>query len=115
VDGILYGHISLKHAAELAEIGVFARNYLLTSPEYGNLLWLSAVLTDAELVHDGKLQCNICENCDKCVEACPSGALNDPATFGKEECSDFFRIENNKLVIKRFSCRSVCPHRFGKT
>ena len=113
VNGNLYGHISLKHAAELAGIGVVARNYLLTSPEYGNLLWLSAVLTDAELIPDKKLQYNICENCSKCVQACPSGALDNPASFGKKECSKFFVIENKKFVIKCFSCRSVCPHRVG--
>ncbi|MCL2166309.1 MAG: epoxyqueuosine reductase, partial [Clostridiales bacterium] len=71
VNGDFYGHISLKHAAELAGIGVITRNYLLTSPEYGNLLWLSAVLTDADLVPDEKLRNNFCENCNKCVEACP--------------------------------------------
>jgi len=115
VDGKLYGHISLKHAAELAGIGVVARNYLLTSPEHGNLLWLSAVLTDAELIPDEKLQFNICENCNKCVEVCPSGALDNPELFGRKECGKFFVIENKKLVIKCFKCRSVCPYRFGKS
>jgi len=113
LDGKLYGHISLKHAAELAGIGIIARNYLLTSPKYGNLLWLSAVLTDAELIPDGKLQYNICVNCDKCVEACPSGALSNPLLFGKKDCGKFFVIENKKLVIKCFSCRAICPYRFG--
>ena len=115
VDGKLYGHISLKHAAELAGIGVIARNYLLTSPKYGNLLWFSAVLTDAELVPDGKLQYNICDNCNKCVEACPSGALNNPVLFRKKDCGKFFVIENKKFVIKCFSCRSICPYRFGNS
>ena len=31
VNGKQYGHISLKHAAELAGLGVVTRNYLLTS------------------------------------------------------------------------------------
>ncbi len=41
------GYISLKHAAEIAGLGVIGKNYLLTNPSYGNLLWLCAVLTDA--------------------------------------------------------------------
>ena len=114
VDGSFYGHISLKHAAELAGIGVITRNYLLTSPEYGNLLWLSAVLTDIDLVPDEKLRYNFCDNCNKCVEACPLGALNDPLSFNKEECRKYFAIEDKKLLIKCYSCRAVCPHRFGK-
>jgi len=114
VDGKQYGHISLKHAAELAGLGVITRNYLLTSPEYGNLLWLSAVLTVANLTPDEKSQVNFCEGCNICVEACPSGALDNIESFGKSECSKNFVIENKKLVIKCFECRSVCPYRFGK-
>ena len=115
VDGNQYGHVSLKHAAELAGMGIIGKNYLLTNPEYGNLLWLSAVLTNAELSPDKKASYNFCENCQKCVQACPSGALNNPALFGKKECSQFFSIENKKLVIKCFLCRTVCPNCFGRT
>ena len=114
IDGKFCGQISLKHAAEFAGLGIITRNYLLTSPEYGNRLWLSAVLTDAELTPDEKIKIDYCENCNKCVEACPVGALNDLALFGKKECGKFFAIENKKLVIKCFRCRSVCPYRFGK-
>jgi len=114
VEGKLYGHISLKHAAELSGIGVITRNYLLTSPEYGNLLWLSAVLTDAELIPNKRVENKFCVDCSKCVDACPSGALDNPASFGKKECSKFFVIENKKMVIKCFLCRKVCPYRFGK-
>jgi len=110
VDGNLYGHISLKHAAELAGLGIITRNYLLTNPQYGNLLWLSAVLTDADLIPDKKAQYIICDNCNKCVETCPSGALNNPDLFGKKGCSKFFTIVNRKFEIKCFSCRKVCPY-----
>lgn len=51
-NGRFRGHISLKHAAELAGIGHITRNYLLTNPQFGNLLWFSAVLTSAELQPD---------------------------------------------------------------
>jgi epoxyqueuosine reductase QueG len=115
IDGKMYGHISLKHAAELAGLGIIARNYLLTNPEYGNLLWLSAVLTDAELIPDKKAEYKICDNCNKCVETCPSGALDNPALFGKKERSKFFTIVNKKFEIKCFLCRKVCPYCFGKS
>ncbi len=107
------GYISLKHAAEIAGLGVIGKNYLLTNPQYGNLLWLSAVLTDAELVSDEKTESTMCLNCNKCALACPVGALNDLSAFGKKGCSSFFAIEDKKFKIKCFLCRTICPHAFG--
>ena len=110
-----FGYISLKHAAELAGLGVIGKNYLLTNPAYGNLLWFSAVLTSADLVPDQKAQYTFCDSCNKCVKACPSGALDDITSFDKKGCSQFFSMANNKFEIKCFLCRTVCPYRFGKT
>ncbi|MCL2150544.1 MAG: 4Fe-4S binding protein [Dehalococcoidia bacterium] len=109
----LFGHISLKHAAEIAGLGVIGKNYLLTNPQYGNLLWFSAVLTDAELMPDKKTETTMCGNCNKCIDACPVGALHSLVSFGKNDCSNFFTIEDRKFRIKCFLCRTICPHRFG--
>ena len=108
-----FGYISLKHAAKIAGLGVIGKNYLLTNPQYGNLLWFSAVLTDADLIPDEEAQSTMCDDCNKCVEACPAGALNDLASFGRKGCSKFFTIEDRKFKIKCFLCRTVCPHCFG--
>ena len=108
-----FGFISLKHAAELAGLGVIGKNYLLTNPEYGNLLWLSAVLTTAKLIPDERSQFAMCDNCDKCVDACPEDALDDIASFKKKECGRYFIIEDKKLKILCFICRTICPHCFG--
>jgi len=89
VDGKLYGHISLKHAAELAGLGHINRIYLLTNTQHGQLLWLSAVLTNADLPQDKEAQYKTCDNCNKCVKTFPSEALNDPTIFGKKECTKF--------------------------
>jgi len=113
IEGNHFGHISLKHAAELAGIGIIGRNYLITNQKYGNLLWLSAVLTDADLIPDKKAQYRICDNCNKCVQICPSKALDNPSSFGKKGCAKFYRIENRKLHIRCFLCRTVCPYCFG--
>ena len=115
VDGKNCGQISLKHAAELAGIGVIGRNYLLISPEYGTLLWFSAVLTDAHLAPDKKIEHSICDGCNKCVEVCPSKALDDPSLFGRKVCADMmFKMSDGKWRIKCFLCRKVCPHCFGE-
>jgi len=115
VNGKQHGLISLKHAAELAGLGNISKNYLLTNPKYGNLLWFSAVLTDADLIPDKKIQYSDCNNCNICVEMCPSKALDNPALFGKKECAEMmFKMINGKWQVNCFLCRKVCPYRFGK-
>jgi len=113
VEGQSFGHISLKHAAELAGLGVIGRNYLLINATYGTLLWFSAVLTEAEWIPDEKIRNTFCSDCNLCVEMCPSGALDDPSSFGKKACSNTcFAFEDKKWKIKCFLCRKVCPHCF---
>jgi epoxyqueuosine reductase QueG len=115
VNGKFFGHISLKHAAELAGLGVIGRNYLLTNSEHGNLFWFSAVLTDADLVPDKRTNYTICDNCNKCVKACPSKALENSASFGHKECNkQCWKMVNRKWELNCFLCRKVCPYRFGK-
>jgi epoxyqueuosine reductase QueG len=114
VEGKYFGPISLKHAAVSAGLGQINRNYYLTNSQYGNLLWLSAVLTDADLIPDKKVEYNLCENCNICVEACPVGALDDPTAFGRTKCGNYsFKLSNKRFEIRCHRCRQVCPHRFG--
>lgn len=109
------GLISLKHAAELAGLGVIGRNYLLTNPEYGNLLWFSAVLTNADLIPDKKAEYHFCDGCSICAEVCPSGALDDyPASFARKKCDGtMFKMVNKKWEIMCFLCRKECPYCLG--
>ena len=109
------GPISLKHAAELAGLGVIGRNYLLTNPQYGNLLWFSAVLTDADLAPDQRIDHNFCDGCNICTEACPTGALDDyPMTFQRKKCEGtMFKMVDKKWEIMCFNCRKLCPYCLG--
>lgn len=110
VDGFTRGPISLKHAAELAGLGAIGRNYLLINPDYGTRLWFSAVLTDAELAPDERMQ-PVCGDCNICVEACPVGALDTPGSVNKRACSrHMFKQINKKWEIVCFQCRKRCPY-----
>lgn len=60
------------HAAGLGEIG---RGKWLLTPEFGPRQMLTIILTDAELEPDEPFSGSVCDNCGKCAEACPAGAL----------------------------------------
>ncbi|MCL1811323.1 MAG: hypothetical protein FWG41_03785 [Methanomassiliicoccaceae archaeon] len=115
VGGMQHGPISLKHAAELAGLGIIGKNYLLTNPKYGNLLWFSVILTDADLTPDGVNPYAFCNDCNICVDMCPSKALDDIGSFKKKDCADtMFKHIDGKWELKCFLCRKVCPYCFGE-
>ncbi len=106
--------VSLKHAAQAAGLGTIGRHSLLLTPEFGSMVWLGAVLTDAELEADPLLP-PICTNCNRCVEACPVGALAQ-SEVDQVTCYAHAFGEDPKLsrwVISCHQCRDACPHNFG--
>ncbi|MFX0099456.1 MAG: 4Fe-4S double cluster binding domain-containing protein [Candidatus Hodarchaeota archaeon] len=81
-----WGVISLKHAGMIAGLGKIAKNGLLIHPEFGTLLRLSAVITDAPLVADEMMEGDICLDCDACIKNCPKKALSEDGKFKKIRC-----------------------------
>ena len=107
--------VSLKHAAQAAGLGTIGRHSLLVTPELGSMVWLGAVLTEAELEPDPLLE-NICTNCGLCVEACPVHALERPEV-DQQACLNYAMGEDPVKKSWRISChqcRDVCPYNFGK-
>ncbi len=107
--------ISAKHAAEAAGLGVIGKNSLLITPEYGNMVWLAAIITDVKLEPDQLLQNTYCtEKCNLCRQACPIEAIKSQEmeqlncwehAFGAEDRGDW--------KIKCYKCRTACPYVLG--
>lgn len=113
-DGRHSGPISLKHAAALAGLGYIGKNTLLITPELGNMVWLSAVLTAAPFEADAPAAGECPEGCDECVAACPVSALGDPAMKQMTCLPHAFKFDaDRKLTIECWKCREVCPNVFG--
>ncbi|MFX0019928.1 MAG: 4Fe-4S dicluster domain-containing protein [Promethearchaeota archaeon] len=68
------GFMSLKLLAKKAGLGWQGRSLLIISPEYGPLHRLIAILTDLPLQNNQLIK-NQCDDCRKCIEACPQNAL----------------------------------------
>jgi len=69
---------SYKHAAELAGLGTMGRHTILITPEFGPRVRLACLLTDAEMESSSPSAKEYCVNCDACIRACPSKALQIP-------------------------------------
>ena len=67
--------LSLKHAAVSCGMGEIGRNNLLLTPEFGPHQRLCAIVTEAPLEPDPRQNLDLCSGCNRCVQACPSGAL----------------------------------------
>jgi len=76
---------SHKRVFRLAGIGAFGKNSLIISPKYGPWLRFGYILTDAELESDKPFEKDLCGDCDRCIKACPVGALN-PYVIDAEKC-----------------------------
>lgn len=78
-----------KKAAILAGLGAIGRNNLLLHPQHGPWLMLTTVLTDAALAPDARIDFSPCGDCERCIEACPGGALS-AGGFERAKCEAFY-------------------------
>ena len=61
------------------------KNSLIINPEYGPWIRLQSILTDAPLVPDEEFSEDLCGECTRCIDACPTGALT-PYVIDPEKC-----------------------------
>ena len=104
--------VSQKHAAQAAGLGTVGRHSLLITPEFGSMVWLGAVLTEAELEPDVMKE-RICTDCGLCVEACPVNALETPEIKQQVCYAHAFGVEKENWRIKCHKCRDICPYNLG--
>lgn len=110
------GLVSLKNAARCAGLGVIGKNTLLLTPQYGNMVWLGAVLTSVDLVPDAMMTQTPCDgSCTVCLGACPVGALDGGPFMHQKKCWEhaFGPQDGGEWRIKCHACRVRCPHAKG--
>ena len=107
--------VSIKHCAELAGLGRIGKNTLLVTPEYGNMVWLNAIISDAILEADEMLPDNPCiSNCTLCIDSCPVNAL-EQKEMKQEVCHAyaFKEKDNEDWTFSCYTCRTICPNCYG--
>jgi epoxyqueuosine reductase QueG len=80
------GHVSHKEMAGLAGLGWRGRNNLLVTGHFGAQVRLATVLTDLPLEPGAPMSAG-CDGCQRCLPACPAGAIKgEPEGFDHEAC-----------------------------
>jgi epoxyqueuosine reductase len=60
--------VSAKHCAVKAGLGRIGKNTLLSTPKFGNMVWLSVILVDIALEADNVIDGSPCpDGCNLCV------------------------------------------------
>jgi epoxyqueuosine reductase QueG len=97
------GHLSFKHAAVSCGLGQIGRSNLLLTPEFGPHQRLCAVITEAKLEPDPKVEHELCiEGCTKCEKACPVGALSG-GEYDVDPCFVYWSYGFKKLPPGKLS------------
>jgi epoxyqueuosine reductase len=109
------GILSLKHAGNLAGLGILGKNTLLINDTYGNMIWLGAILLPIALEPDPVANYEACTpECTMCIDSCPQVALNG-TTLNQKLCRErvFSHTDGGGWVITCNICRKVCPNYNG--
>ncbi len=108
-------------------IGFFGKNNMLIVPGHGSYLFLAEILTTA-LLPGGETEPikDLCGDCTRCLDACPTGALEGPRRLNASKCLSYLTIEyegefdpeTGKKMGQCFLgcdvCQEVCPFNPGK-
>jgi len=110
-----------KSYAQRAGLGWIGKNSSLLNKEFGSFFFLAELVVDIELEYDKLNDFDYCGNCTKCLDSCPTEAINDDRTINSNKCISYHTIENksdissslhkklNNYIFGCDICQNVCP------
>jgi len=109
-----------------AGLGFIGKNHALINPDLGPQIFLGELITNLEIgtpvTNRRSAQANGCQKCNKCVAACPTGALRQDGSFDATKCISYLTIESNTEIPSDLApkignwlfgcadCISACPY-----
>jgi epoxyqueuosine reductase len=112
-----------REAAARAGVGFYGKNTMLITRKHGSWVVVGTLVTDRELEATPKLELD-CGSCTLCIEACPTGALDEPGVLDSTRCLSYwtqssgaapadYRPELSAQVYGCDICQDVCPWNRG--
>jgi len=112
-----------REAAARSGVGFYGKNTMLITRRHGSWVVLGTLVTDVELEPTPPLDAD-CGSCTLCIEACPTGALDEPGVLDATRClsywtqagaaiSEEYRRELGNQVYGCDICQDVCPWNRG--
>jgi epoxyqueuosine reductase len=112
-----------REAAVRAGVGFYGKNTMLITRRHGSWVVLGTLVTEAEIDAGPRLPLD-CGSCTLCIEACPTGALDEPGTLDSTRCLSYwsqapgpipeeYRAELGAQVYGCDICQDVCPWNRG--
>jgi epoxyqueuosine reductase len=112
-----------REAAARAGVGFYGKNTLLITRRFGSWVVLGTLVTDREVEARAPLELD-CGSCTRCIDACPTGALDDPGVLDSTRCLSYwsqapgaipeeYRTELGTQVYGCDICQDVCPWNRG--
>jgi len=104
-------------------LGWFGKNTCLIHPEKGSLFFLAEILTSIDTSQEPPLSPlpDFCGKCTRCIDICPTGALESPKSLKADQCISYYTIESKTIppesMRKKIGdwffgcdlCQTVCP------
>ena len=104
---------SYKHAAALAGLGKMGRHTMLMTQEFGPRVRLACLLIDAEMESSPVSKKNPCLQCNACIRACPSKALQVPEKGKAYSMNPFACRTYRNTGLTCTVCMKACVQALG--
>ena len=112
-----------RAAAVRAGVAFYGKNTMAITRRHGSWVVLGVVVTDVEIETSPALALD-CGECRLCIDACPTGALDEPGTLDATKCLSYwtqapapipeaYRAEVGRMVYGCDICQDVCPWNRG--
>jgi epoxyqueuosine reductase len=115
-------HVDREGAAR-SGVGFYGKNTLLITRRFGSWVVLGTLVTDVAIESTPPLGTD-CGSCRLCIDACPTGALDEPGTLDATRCLSYWtqapgpipeevRAPLEDRVYGCDICQDVCPWNRG--